>query len=298
MQILTTTALSKNFGKIKALDDLSLTVNEGQVMGILGPNGSGKTTFLATVLGILHASSGSFEWFEGMDPVKARLKIGTLLETPNFYPFLNAYDNLKIIQHIKQIKSEPLDDHLKLVGLYERRMSKFRTYSLGMKQRLAIAATLIGQPEVLIFDEPTNGLDPMGIVEVRDTLKEISSTGKTIIMASHILHEVEKICTDVAILRKGKLLGSGKTGHILSDNMVIEIGSDQSEALRSAIESITELKITGEIKGILQLAAEENYDVTKLNQQLSEKGIYLNHLVARKKKLEEEFISLVSENNG
>ena len=132
MQILKTTALCKNFGRIQALDNLDLTVSKGQVMGILGPNGSGKTTLLATVMGILHASSGSFEWFEGLDPVKARLKIGTLLETPNFYPFLNAYDNLKIIQHIKHSKSEPLDDYLKLVGLYDRRFSKFRTFSLGM----------------------------------------------------------------------------------------------------------------------------------------------------------------------
>ena len=185
MPVLTTKSLSKNYGKIKAVDKLDMTIEAGNVYGILGPNGSGKTTTLGLILGILQASEGEFSWFDNEFGDQTRKKIGSILETPNFYPYMNALDNLEIIRHIKgpEVKAD-FDELLELVNLAHRKKSAFRTYSLGMKQRLAIAATLIGDPEVLIFDEPTNGLDPQGIAEVRNLLQRIAGMGKTVIMAS------------------------------------------------------------------------------------------------------------------
>src|SRR5690606_17499858 len=203
MPVLTIQNLSKNYGKIKAICNLSFTVEKGNIYGILGPNGSGKTTTLGIILGITKNDAGSFNWFDGLKGKDARQKIGALLETPNFYPYLNADENLAIIAHIKKMNRHRFDDLLSLVDLTQRRHSPFRTYSLGMKQRLAIAASMVGDPEVLIFDEPTNGLDPLGIAEVRNVIVKIARQGKTILMASHILDEVEKICSHVAILKQG-----------------------------------------------------------------------------------------------
>ncbi|MEL6989792.1 MAG: ATP-binding cassette domain-containing protein, partial [Bacteroidota bacterium] len=169
MPVLKTSNLSKHYGPIRAVDNLNLSVGKGQVVGLLGPNGSGKTTTLGMLLGVLKPTSGSFEWFEGKYGENPRRQIGAILETPNFYPYHNAIKNLKIIQHIKKSYDDNLDSLLELVNLKHRQNSRFSTYSLGMKQRLAIAATMIGNPEVLIFDEPTNGLDPQGIAEVRST---------------------------------------------------------------------------------------------------------------------------------
>jgi ABC-2 type transport system ATP-binding protein len=200
MEVLAINNLSKSYGKVKALDNLNLKIEAGNVYGLLGPNGSGKTTTLGIILGILSSDTGSFKWFDGKYGDNPRKKIGSILETPNFYPYLTASENLEIVRRIKKADKSNFDHLLKKVDLYERRRSKFQTYSLGMKQRLAIASTLIGNPEVLIFDEPTNGLDPQGIAEVRSILKNIASEGKTVILASHILDEVEKICSHVAII--------------------------------------------------------------------------------------------------
>ena len=209
MTVLQISGLTKKYGKITALKSLDLKIEQGNVYGLLGPNGSGKTTTLGIILGILKQDDGSFSWFGDKYGDQYRLKIGAILETPNFYPYLNADENLEIIRHIKNDQNADFTELLTMVNLVDRRKSNFSTYSLGMKQRLAIAATLIGEPEVLIFDEPTNGLDPQGIAEVREILKKIANTGKTVIMASHILDEVEKICSHVAIIKKGQLLATG-----------------------------------------------------------------------------------------
>ena len=292
MPVLSIEKLSKNYGRLKALDNLSLSVEKGQILGILGPNGSGKTTTLGLILGILKASSGSFKWFDGEYGSHYRLKIGSILETPNFYPYLNADDNLEIVRQIKKVKDSNFDELLEMVKLSGRRKSKFKTYSLGMKQRLAIAATMIGDPDVVIFDEPTNGLDPQGISEVRTTLSEIASRGKTVIMASHILDEVEKICSHVAIIKKGKLLATGPVGSILSNDILIEINSNDTIKLMAFLRSKQGIKDITPKDKFIECTADENLDVGTLNADAYENGIHVTHLVCRKRRLEEEFLQI------
>ncbi|MCB0640545.1 MAG: ATP-binding cassette domain-containing protein [Phaeodactylibacter sp.] len=293
MSVLRIEGLTKRYRSIIAVNKLDLEVPQGSVFGILGPNGSGKTTTLGIILDIIRQDSGSYTWFEGRYGNRARLKIGALLETPNFYPYLNAVDNLKIIAHIKRVGYERFDELLELVNLHHRRFSNFRTYSLGMKQRLAIAAALVGDPDVLIFDEPTNGLDPQGIAEVRSTILQIAATGKTILMASHILDEVEKTCSHVGIIKNGQLLASGTVGAILSDDITIEIGADQPlESLKALIVNHPLINRIEEGNGRLILNASADLSTTSLNQLAFEHGITLNHLQARQKSLEAEFLEI------
>lgn len=294
MRVLEVKGLCKSYGSIKALDGLDLTVEEGQVMGILGPNGSGKTTTLGLILSILSPNSGSFRWFEDKYNGDHRRHIGSILETPNFFPYLNADENLDIIRQIKGVPKQSYDDALTLVRLKGRRKSNFSTYSLGMKQRLAIAATLIGNPEVVIFDEPTNGLDPEGIAEVRNTLKNIAAQGKTVIMASHILDEVEKICSHVTIIKKGRLLASGPIGSILSTDLTIEVAATNLEKLGHFISTYPGIKSQQQKGGIIECTADDDFDTGKFSMAASENGLPLSHLVSRKRRLEEEFLEITN----
>lgn len=296
MPVLSIQNLSKNYGNIKALDNFNWEVEQGNVYGLLGPNGSGKTTTLGIILNILKASSGSFQWFDGKYGDNPRKRIGAILETPNFYPYMNATDNLEIIRHIKGAKETDFDRLLEMVNLAHRKKSAFRAYSLGMKQRLAIAATMIGEPDVIIFDEPTNGLDPQGIAEVRTTLKNIADSGKTVIMASHILDEVEKICSHVAIIKNGKLLATGPVGAILSDDTLLELGSADMDALQTFLSELSWVKSLKEKAGLYECLIEEGHEVMEINRLAFDRGITLNHLVSRKKKLEEEFLEITNNN--
>jgi ABC-type multidrug transport system ATPase subunit len=294
MSVLKISGLSKNYGKVKALQKLDLIVESGQVLGLLGPNGSGKTTTLGIILGIIRQDEGSFEWFENQYGEQHRLKIGAILETPNFYPYLNADDNLEIVRHIKHEDQADFDNLLTLVNLKERRKSKFSTYSLGMKQRLAIAATLIGNPDVVIFDEPTNGLDPQGIAEVRTILKRIADTGKTVIMASHILDEVEKICSHVAIIKSGQLLASGPVGAIVNNDITIELAAENMEKLKQFLSHLDLVKSMFDNGKIMEIGVSADTDFTAINKLAFENGITLSHFVARKKRLETEFLEITS----
>lgn len=294
MTVLETNALAKSYGSIKALRHLNLTVQQGEVVGILGPNGSGKTTTLGILLNILKQDSGNFIWFEGKYGDHHRRKIGAVLETPNFYPYLNADQNLRIVAKIKQIPNPKVDEILELVGLIQRRKSPFQSYSLGMKQRLAIGATLLGDPEVLIFDEPTNGLDPQGIADVRNVIKSVSQSNKTIIMASHILDEVEKICSHVAILKSGELLASGPIGAILSNDQFAEINAEDQPKLLQWIEDKEFIKLIKKEKNFIECSITEDINAAQLNTLLLNDGIALTHLVVRTRKLEEEFITITS----
>ena len=294
MQVLQTQGLSKQYGSIQAVDQLNLDISAGSIYGILGPNGSGKTTTQGMVLGITQPSAGSYHWFDGQTGAAARQRIGALLETPNFFPYLNADDNLAIVAHIKKSKNEDFTGLLDLVGLTARRKSPFSTFSLGMKQRLAIASALIGDPDVLIFDEPTNGLDPQGIVEVRNTLLKIAQSGKTIIMASHILDEVEKICSHVAILKSGKLLASGTVGSILSNDQTIEVASDNLGDLAVKLQGLPAINTMTRQEHWLELSVDEGFSAAELNQWAFQNQITLHHLVARKRSLESEFLEITS----
>jgi ABC-2 type transport system ATP-binding protein len=292
MPVLAVKNLAKNYGPLMALDGLDLSVEAGQTFGLLGPNGSGKTTLLAILLDVIHPSGGHFTWFDDREGQKTRNRIGALLETPNFYPYLNADQNLSLVASIKNVSNPPLDDLLDLVQLRERRRSPFRTYSLGMKQRLALAACLVGDPDVLILDEPTNGLDPEGMVEMRRIIQKIAAQGKTIILASHILDEVEKICTHVAIIKKGRLLATGAIGSILRDQPTVEVGAAEIEKLFHFLSGVTWVrKITRqENRLILEIEAGRNPD--ELNRMAFEHGIVLDHLVLKRQSLETEFLEI------
>ena len=292
MPVLTVKSLAKNYGSLAALDGLDLTVEPGQVFGLLGPNGSGKTTLLAILLDVIHPSAGTFTWFDGREGDQVRKRIGALLETPNFYPYLNADQNLSLVASIKGVANPSLDSLLDLVQLRDRRRSNFKTYSLGMKQRLALAACLVGNPDVLILDEPTNGLDPEGMVEMRQIIQKIAAQGKTIILASHILDEVEKICSHVAIIKKGKLLASGAIGSILRDQPTVEVGARDIEGLSRLLSSVPLVKKITRADNRLTLELALGRSPDELNRLAFEHGIILDHLVSKKQSLEAEFLEL------
>ena len=292
--VLTIDQLTKTYGSITAVDHLSLEVEAGNVYGILGPNGSGKTTTLGMITSITRPDHGTFHWFNQEPAAKARKRIGTLLETPNFYPYMNAEDNLRIVAHIKKVKQPRIDEWLELVNLISRKSSKFRTYSLGMKQRLAIAGALIGNPDVLIFDEPTNGLDPEGIAEMRDLILKIAEQGKTIIMASHILDEVEKICSHVAIIKKGKLLATGQVGAILGGQTLIEVASDNLDQLANLLQQCPFVANLTRNPKMLSLSLEEGHSTAAINTYVFQHGLTLTHLVSKQKSLEQEFLEIVN----
>ena len=288
--------LTKRYGKLTAVNQLNLEVKKGTVFGILGPNGSGKTTTLGMLLGVLNADEGQFRWF-GEKPSKAqRKRIGAILETPNFYPYLNAERNLRIIADIKGAPYSRIDEVLDRVGLLERKRDRFKTYSLGMKQRLAIAAALLNEPEVLVLDEPTNGLDPQGIAEIRELIKSIAEEGVTILLASHLLDEVEKVCSDVAVLKRGNLLFAGKVDQIAGDQQttLVELRSADHEALQSALADFPNVTAVASRAGFIELAVDGPVDGEAINRFLFEKGIVLSHLSMRRMSLEQNFLELTS----
>jgi len=214
--------LTKRFGSQIAVNEVSFSVLPGQVFGILGPNGSGKTTTLSMVLSLLEPHGGHIQLFGSDDLLAGRKKLGVTLETAGFLPAYNGEKNLKMAALTKGVPLTEVEGALKKVDLWEARKKKFKSYSYGMKQRLAIASALLGNPEVLILDEPTNGLDPHGIIDVRNLIIKLSQEGKTIIVASHLLSEMEKVCTDYVILTKGKLIKQGKLSDILNEYPSLE----------------------------------------------------------------------------
>lgn len=288
-------SLSKSYKSIQAIKNLSLTIKKGQAYGMLGPNGSGKTTTLSIIAGILRQDSGTFLWFNSPHTAQQRTRIGSLIETPHFYPYLNLERNLKILCEIKNHHYTDIERVLKETKLFERRKSKFRTLSLGMKQRLGIAAALLGDPEVLVLDEPTNGLDPEGIAEVRETVLEQVDRGKTLILASHILSEVEKICSHLAILKQGELLASGSVKELLAEEEMIEFSSSDNKTL---LKKLRESKLIKEIEkknGVLAALLNQNVSAADINSFAFKEKIILTHLVSKKKSLETQFLELVKE---
>lgn len=295
MAILTVEKLSKNYGKIKALKEVSFSVPKGSVFGILGPNGSGKTTLLGIIMNVLRASSGTYQLFDEPATDDHRKKIGTLLETPNFYHYLSAVQNLQISAAIKQRGEETIDPVLETVNLAQRKHSAFSTFSLGMKQRLAIGAALIGDPDVLVFDEPTNGLDPVGIAEIRSLIKALSKQGKTIIMASHLLDEVEKVCTHVAILKQGTLLASGSVNEIFQHDDIVQVAAADNQQLLSVVNRMPGYKKYTEADGMIELSYDTgSIKLEDINKFCFENGVVLSHLQMKKKSLEDKFFELTN----
>ncbi|GAB1856617.1 ABC transporter ATP-binding protein [Flavobacteriaceae bacterium MHTCC 0001] len=295
--ILTINNLTKKFGYLTAVKDLSFTINKGNVYGILGPNGSGKSTTLGIVLNVVNKTSGDFKWFDGATTTHDALKkVGAIIERPNFYPYMTAEENLKLVCKIKGVDYTKINEKLEVVGLLERKTSKFRTYSLGMKQRLAIASALLNDPEILILDEPTNGLDPQGIHQIRQIIKEIANTGTTILLASHLLDEVEKVCSHVVVLRKGEKLYSGRVDEMISSHGFFELKCNKQDAL---IDIIEKDPVFGKVKvedDLVTAFLNEPLSSEDFNTQLFKEGIILTHLVQRKESLEEQFLQLTDNN--
>ncbi|MBS1671933.1 MAG: ATP-binding cassette domain-containing protein [Bacteroidetes bacterium] len=294
-QILSVNNLSKQYGRIHALNNVSFNVPKGCVYGILGPNGSGKTTTLGIILDILKANTGNFLWFED-NPQNHKTKIGSLLETPNFYHYLSAVNNLKITQAISGRGNEnDIDEVLEIVNLSQRKNSKFSTYSLGMKQRLAIAAALLGNPDVLVLDEPTNGLDPVGIAEIRELIKKLAQQGKTIIMASHLLDEVEKVCTHVAILKKGNLLVNGNVNEVLANEDIVEVNASDKQTLIQILNNMSGYtKLVEEQNAIQLFYPQGTAQLDTINEYCFNNGVTLNMLTQKKKSLEAKFFELTN----
>ena len=298
MIILETKNLTKRYRRLTAVDGLDLTIESGQVFGVLGPNGSGKTTLLGMILDVLQPTSGSYRWFGGENPVESRKKIGSILETPAFYPYLTAVQNLKVTAHIKECPFSRIDEVLEVVNLYDRRNDRFKTYSLGMKQRLAIAAALLADPPVLILDEPTNGLDPQGIAEVRTIVQQIAEKGKTIIMASHLLDEVQKVCSHFCILRKGKKLYQGEVNAITNNQTGVQIASEDLVQLKSVVDNFPGLQsVKSSNHQTITVALQDGYTSASLNQYLFEKQVTLTQLTPQKNSLEQEFLKILKEHD-
>jgi ABC-2 type transport system ATP-binding protein len=293
--ILSIQSISKFYGSIRALHEVSFEVPAGSVYGVLGPNGSGKTTMLGIVMNVLQASGGSYSWFGEPPSEQQRKRIGTLLETPNFYHYLSGERNLQIAAAIKGRGQEDIPRVLDMVKLSERKHSKFSTYSLGMKQRLAIASCLLGNPSVLVFDEPTNGLDPVGIAETRQLIQELSREGKTILLASHMLDEVEKVCTHVAILQKGVLITAGDVNEVLVNEELAELGAGDLSNLRAVLAGLPGIRQIRQNEQFLQVYFEkDSVNLGGINQYCFDKGVVLNHLQLRRRSLESKFIELTN----
>ncbi|MCY3610596.1 MAG: ABC transporter ATP-binding protein [Gemmatimonadetes bacterium] len=297
MTVIETAGLTKRFPAVLAVDRVSLTVEQGQVFGFLGPNGSGKTTTIGMLMGIIKPTAGSFRLFGAGAPrdlLAARARVGATLETPNFYPYLSGRDNLRIAAAIKGIGKARIEECLDIVGLRGRGKHRFRTYSLGMKQRLALAATMLNDPELIVLDEPANGLDPKGMKEVRDIIRLLAERGKTIFLSSHLLWEVERTCTHVSIVRKGRVVGTGTVAEIVGGEVTAVVRAEDGEGLRAALEAFPEAtSVRASDEGLVVALASD--DLAALNRYLTGQGIYVSHLARRHRSLEDAFMDLTGE---
>ena len=296
--ILSIKNLDKKFGRVHAVNNLSFDIQKGNVYGILGPNGSGKSTTLGIILNVVNKTSGTFSWFEGnLSTHQALKKVGAIIERPNFYPYMTAIQNLSLICKIKDISTENINEKLKIVNLFERRNSKFKTFSLGMKQRLAIASALLNNPEILILDEPTNGLDPQGIHEIRQIIQKIAKEDTTILLASHLLDEVEKVCSHVVVIREGIKLYSGRVNEMSISYGLFELNTKEPKnkliSILKNISSIGSIKEEGDLV-IAHLL--EEMESSEINSYLFKNGISVSHLVKRKPSLEQQFLDLTNNN--
>jgi ABC-2 type transport system ATP-binding protein len=286
-----TFGLSKRYRGTTAVDEITFRVEPGQVFGFLGPNGAGKTTTIGLLLGIIRSTGGRFELFGGASAAElhsARRRIGATLETPNFYPYLSGRENLRIVADVKRRDSAEIDRVLDLVGLGRRAKQKFKAYSLGMKQRLALAATMLGDPELVILDEPANGLDPEGMREIREIIRGLGERGKTIFLSSHLLAEVERTCTHVAIIQNGKIVRQTSVADVTSHG-VAGLRAPDLEALAAAVEEYPAVRWARR-RGDRLVAELQDGDLAALNEWLAGRGIHVSHLALEARSLEDVFM--------
>lgn len=306
MKVIETESLTKRYsGGLRgdptmAVDHISFEVESGQVFGFLGPNGSGKTTTIGMLLGIISPTAGSFRLFGGSSPGDlhaARQRIGATLEYPNFYPYLSCRDNLTLVARVKGYDSSDVDRALDVVGLAARQKTRFKGCSLGMKQRLALAATMLADPELIILDEPANGLDPAGHREIRQIILELADRGKTIFLSSHLLHEVERTCTHVAIIESGKLIRQASVSDLTSGSTVVAVRADtELETLRHAAAKFPGASArVAEDRVLVELT---EGDPAGLNRFLAAAGIHVSHLAVERLSLEDAFMQLTGGADG
>jgi len=295
--VLSTNKLTKNFGRLCAVNRLDLEVKRGQVFGMLGPNGSGKTTTLGMLMGVTNPTSGDFTWFGEPATHLTRKKIGAVLEHPIFYPYLSGQKNLELNAMVKGADPANISKVLEIVDLTARKDDKYKTYSLGMKQRLAIASALVSDPIILILDEPTNGLDPMGIAQIREIIKRIAESGKTIILASHLLDEVQKVCTHFAVLRKGTLVHSGPVDEVGKGEETVEVVAYHDDLSHILHEFRGSLSVKSE-NGKFLVRMRDDFHSVDLNKFLFERGIIASHILTQKKSLEKQFLEILSESEN
>jgi ABC-type multidrug transport system ATPase subunit len=293
--------LRKHFGAIVAVRDLSLRIPRGGVFGLLGPNGSGKTTTIGLLLGLIRPTGGSIRLFgtdvrESHEPALRR--IGAMVESPAFYPDLSGRANLRYFQGIGSgVAGRTVDELLRLVGLAERADSKFRTYSLGMKQRLGIAYALLGSPDLVFLDEPTNGLDPAGMAEIRDLIIRLKKSGHTIVLSSHLLHEVEVVCDDVAILSRGQLIAQGSVQELLHTQGAVRLKTTDDERAG---------QILGALDWVSSVRVEDGYLVAgvspdrsaDLTRALCGQDVFVTEMVPKTVSLESYFLQVTDSAAG
>ncbi len=289
--------LTKKFGDFTAVNDLSLKVGQGEVMGFLGPNGAGKSTTVGMVLGLIAPTDGTVSIMgtelDGNQHIVPE-NVGAIIENPAFYPYMSGRDNL--IAHAKMIggvSNSRVDDMLKLVNLFERAGDKFKSYSLGMKQRLGIASTLLTDPALVILDEPTNGLDPAGQREIREIIPRLAADGHGVLLASHMLHEVEQVSDRVAIVRRGELITESSVDDLLKRGGYVDVrvAPDQFEAamaIMQRVPGVEQVTVSGDK---LTAVAEPELGM-EINRALVGEGIYAGEISPKRSSLESLFLEL------
>ena len=294
--VIQTDRLTKRYGRILAVDRLSLEVPRGHVFGLLGPNGSGKTTAMSMLLGLVRPTSGSFSLLgSGTRHTEALHRVGAIVESPSFYPYLSGRANLTYFQGISGGgPRREVDDLLERVGLADRADDRFRTYSLGMKQRLGLAYTLLGNPELLLLDEPTNGMDPAGMAEIRELIRSLGTDGRTVLLSSHLLHEVEQVCDSVGILSNGKLIAQGAVADLLRLQEQVRLRTSDDV---KAVEILAGLDWVEEVEtrddGLVVTVAHERS--SELTASLSRSEVYVTEIAPLQLSLEQYFLDVTGE---
>ena len=298
-RVVETRGLTKHYGKtIVAVDGLELNVNRGEVYGFLGPNGAGKTTTLRMLLGLIRPTAGTAR-VVGAEPGSpaSLMKVGAIVETPAFYPYLTGYDNLRLLAIYCGVPLKRVDSTLEEVELTPRARHKFSTYSMGMKQRLGVAAALLKEPELLILDEPTNGLDPQGMADVRNLIISLGKGNRTVLVSSHLLGEVEQMCTRIGVIRKGKLVAEGTIDE-LRGAATLTVRAAPADKAREVLEKgsgAENVKVIAD--GSFSLKVDLRH-TAEINRQLVEAGVAVTELHANERSLEDIFMELTGTEGG
>jgi len=296
--VVETRGLSKRYGNtVLAVDQLDLNVHRGEVYGFLGPNGAGKTTTLRMLLGLIRPTAGSATVAGHAPGDPAGLaRIGAIIETPAFYPYLSGWDNLKVVADYAGVPDSRLADALEQVELTPRAKTKFSTYSMGMKQRLGVAAALIKEPELLILDEPTNGLDPQGMIDMRKLIVELGKGDRTVLVSSHLLGEVEQMCTRIGVIQDGKLVAEGTIGELRGAATLTVRAAPVSQA-QMILTRMLGADAVIQRDGAFRLRVDAGR-AAEVNRELVTAGVEVSELVSGQRSLEDVFIELTGSEGG